>query len=158
MIENIHRPMHNLRIPLRITIRKQMEEHFLLAVHIHMLIHNNDELGKRHLPRPPDRMHHPTRLQWILFANLHKRAIMKNSRYRQRIIHNIRHDHLQQRQENPLRRLPQKIILHRRLAHDRRRINRIFAVRNRRHVIRRIPVGQRIKPGVITKRPLHQCL
>ena len=77
---------------------------------------------------------------------------------RQGVIDDVGDEHLQQRQEDPLGRLAEEIVLHRRLADDRRRVDRVLAVRDRGDVEGGIPVGQRVEAGVIAEGAFHQLL
>ena len=55
-------------------------------MHIHIIIHDDDEFCPRHLPRAPDRVHHPAGLQWIRLANLDERTIVEAPKHRQVVI------------------------------------------------------------------------
>ena len=65
-------------------------------------------------------------------------------------------EHLQQRQEDALGGFAEEIIFHRRLADDRRRIDRILAMRDRGDVKCGIPVGQGVEAGVVAEGAFHQ--
>ena len=61
---------------------------------------------------------------------------------------------LEQRQEEPLGGLADVAVLHRRPADDRRRVDRVAAHRDRRHVEDREVVGERVVAGVVAERTL----
>ena len=141
MVEDVDRAVNDLAVALRVAVAEQVEQHVLLVMHVDVLVHHDDELRERHLPRAPDRMHHPPRLEGVLLLDLHERAVVEHAADRQGVIDDVRDEHAQQRQENALGGLTQEIVLHRRLADNGGGVDGVLAVRDRGHVIRRIPVG-----------------
>ena len=73
-------------------------------------------------------------------------------------VHDLRNREPQQRQENPLGRMAQVIVLHRRAADDRVRPHGVVAQRHGGDVHFGIVVRERVKAGVVAERPLEHQL
>ena len=67
------------------------------VVHVDVIVHDDDHLCKRHLPGAPDTVHDSSSLVRIGLADLHERTVVKRAEHRQMIVHDVRHDDLQQR-------------------------------------------------------------
>ena len=70
-------------------------------------------------------------------------------------VDDFRQHHLQQRQKDAFRRLSEPCIFHRRFPDDRRRVDRLAAMRDARDVKRRITVRQAVYAGMIAERALR---
>ena len=158
VIEDVDGAVDDLVIALGIAVGKEVEEDILLVVHVNVLVDDDDELGEAHLPRAPDRVHHPPRLHRVFLVDFDEGAVVKHAADRQRVIDDVRNEHLQKRKENPLGRLAQEIILHRRLADDRGRVDRILAHGDRGDVEGGVEIGEGIEAGVIAERALQKRL
>ena len=158
MIENVERAVGQHQILPGVDIVEYPPPDLLLVLYIDMGVHHNDHFGEHHLPHPPDSLHNLFRLLRVRLLYGNHRAVMKNAGQRQINIDDLGNHLLQERQENALRRFGDITVFHRRPAHDGRRVNRIFAMRNTGNVKHRIVVGQRVVTGMIAERPFPAAL
>ena len=98
-------------------------------------------------------MHDLARLHRIFLVNRDDTAVVEHAFERHVDVDDFRHHLLHERQEDALRRLCEIAVLHRRLANNRRRINRMFAVRDAGDVEHGIIIGERIIARMVTERP-----
>ena len=156
MIQNIQRPDGQFHIRRRIAMLRNRAKHRARVMHIHIIIHNDHALRPRHLSCAPDGVHQSPPLQRILLLHLQHCAVVKTPKQRQVVINHIRHDRLEQGQEQPLHGLAHEVILLRRKSNHRRRKHRLLAHRDRGHLNNRIPIRKRIEPRVIAERPFKE--
>src|SRR5690242_17304377 len=153
MVQRIHRAIYQQRITLRVNIVAYAEEHLMHVLHVHVLIHDDDELRKHHQHHAPDARHHLLRLAGIALANRDDDDVMESALDRHVDIDDLWQHDPQQVQEEALRRLAQIGVFHRWLADDGGRINRITARSDSGDMHHWIGLDGRVVAGVVAKRP-----
>ena len=156
MIEDVEWASHRLDVAGGVAPTGAGAEHRGRVVHVHVLVHDEDGFGPGHLPRAPDGVHHAPRLQCVLLADPDEGAVVEGAEHRQVVVLDVRHQRAQERQEHPLGRLAEVVVFLRRQTDDDRGVDRIAAVRDRRHLQQRVTVGHGIEPGVIAERSLER--
>ena len=99
----------------------------------------------------PDAVHHLARLTGVALANGHDHQVMKDAFGGQVDVDDLRQRESHQRQKDALDRLAHPRVLHGRLAHDGRRVDRVFAVRDAGDVEDGILLFHGVEAGVVAE-------
>ena len=158
MVERIDGPHRELDVALGVDVVAHLECNVGNILHVHVLIDHDNALGEHSLPQRPDRVHDLPGLSRIRLANRHQHQIMEHAFHGQIDVHDLRDRQLHHGQKNALDSLAHEGVFHRRLANNRRRINRILTVRDAGSMKDRVFVGQRIKPCMVAKRTFRAKL
>src|SRR6266849_5510466 len=70
VIQRIHRAQRKLHVPLRIQRAQRLPNHLAVVMHIHVVVHHHNPLGKHRLPQRPNRIHDLARVPGIRLSNL----------------------------------------------------------------------------------------
>ena len=151
MIERVDRTQRELNVALGIDVVGHAQHHFADVLHVAVFIHHDDALGKHRLPQRPDGVHHLARLARIALADRHQHQVVKDRLDGQMNVDDFRNRHLHRGQKDALHGLAHPRIFHRRLAHDRRRINGILAMRDAGEVKDRVLIRHRVEAGVVAE-------
>ena len=130
MIEVIHRPEREAHIALGVDVVERIPPGFLRVAHIDEVIDDDDHFCQAHEAGAPEPVHHLEGVTGILLPDADEHEVVEDAFRGHVIIHNLRHRHLDERQEDPFRGAAQVEIFHGRAADDRRRIQRILAQRH----------------------------
>ena len=152
MVQDIHGSLDEDDIPFGIDMVARDPGDLGKILRINVMIHDNQSLGKHHLPHAPEGVHDLARMGRVFLFDRDNRQVVKNAVNRQIHIDDLRKCQPQQRQKDSLRRFADIGILHRRAADDGGRINGILFVRDAGDVKYRIVVGKRIEAGVVAER------
>ena len=145
MIEHVDRPHRKPNVALGINVVQSYPPRFLDVAHVHVRVQDDDHFRQCHQTLTPQCIHHLVCLTGILLVDGDEDEVVKDPLRRHVVIHDLRYRQLEQRQEDSLRRVSEVVILHRRTADDRRRVDRIVTHRQRRYVHLRIKIGLRVK-------------
>src|SRR5579872_1079758 len=151
MVERIDRSKSELDVPLRVDMIKDFERHVGEILHINIFVNDNDAFRERSLSERPDRVHYLTRLAWVRLLDRNDHQVVENALNGQVYVDQFRDGELHHRQEYPLDRFAHVGVFLRRLAHDSRRINRIFAMRDAGDVEHGVKVFKRVEACVIAE-------
>ena len=122
-------------------------------------IEDDDHLGQRHETLAPHAIHYFPSLAGVLLVDADEDQVVEDPLRRHVVVDDLRQGHAEQRQEDPLGGVTEMVVLHRRPADDRGRIDGALSVGDRLHVDARVVVGQRVEAGVISERTFqHQVL
>jgi hypothetical protein len=158
VVELVEGPVCEHDVPLRVDVRADAEEHLAVVVDVDALVDDDDGLRERQQAESPDRVHHLPRVTREALADRDDHAVVEGARRRQVVVDDLGHAHANRREEDPLRRLREPLVLGRRLADDDRRIDRVPAHRDRGDAEERELLGRRVVAGVIAERPLHAAV
>ncbi len=100
-------------------------------------------------------MHDLVGLHRIGFLDADKDQVVKHPLGGEGNVHDLGKIHLKDREKQLHTGRTDVEILHRRNAHDRRGINSVLTMRDRRHVKDWVGLLQRVESSMIPKRPLH---
>ncbi len=128
------------------------------VVHVAVRVDDHDQLGQRHHVGAPDGVHHLLRVLGVLLVDRDDRAVVEAARLGQVVVHDVRDDDLQQRQEEPLGGPAQRAVLGRRPADDDRLEQRPLAHRHAVDGQRREGLLRGVEAGVVAERALGQHL
>src|ERR1039457_6224155 len=154
MVERIDWPQRELDVALGIDMVQHFQADVGNILHVHVFVYYDDAFSKHRLPQRPDGVHHLARLTGIGLANGYDHQVVEHAFDGQVYIHQFGDGQLHERQENALDRLAHPSVFLRRLAHNSRGIDRVFAVRDAGNVEHRILVFQRVEAGVVAEGPL----
>ena len=152
MIQIVARARGDEDVALRVVIGENLERDLRKIVNVHVRVHDDDRFGEHHQAHTPQAIHHLARVSRITFLDADDYQIMEHAFGGHVDVYYFAEEKFDQRQEQPLGGFAHPVIFHRRLADNRRRVNRRVAVRDRRNVHDRIIVGNRVIAGVIAKR------
>ena len=83
MVQDIHGPFDEDGIPFGIDMVADDPGDFGKILHIDVMIHNDQNLGKHHLAEAPQSVHHLARMGRIFFLDRNNRQVMKDAVHRQ---------------------------------------------------------------------------
>ena len=106
----------------------------------------------------PDRVHDLLCVLRVALADRHDHAVVEHAGGRHVVVDDVRDQHPQERQEDPLGGLAQPVVLLRRLRRDDRVVDRVAPHRHALDVQHRERLDRRVETGVIAERPLGRPL
>src|SRR2546422_7477314 len=116
VVEHVDRPQGEPHVALGVDVVERHPPRLPRVLNVHILIEHDDHLGERHQPLPPETVHDLVRLTGILLVDAHEDEVVKDPRRRHVDVHDFGDRELEERQEDPLGRMPEPVILHRRAA------------------------------------------
>ena len=120
-----------------------------------VLVHDDDRLREHQLAEAPDGVHDFARVARIALVDRDDDEVVEDALGRKVHVDDLGVRLLDHRQEDPLARHAEVVVLHRRDADDGRQIRRPLAARDAREMEHRIVVRLRIEARVIAERALR---
>src|SRR2546425_22222 len=114
VVEHVDRPQGEPHVALGVDVVERHPPRLPRVLNVQILIEHDDHLGERHQPLPPETVHDLVRLTGILLVDAHEDEVVKDPRRRHVDVHDFGDRELEERQEDPLGRMPEPVILHRR--------------------------------------------
>ena len=154
IVQIVHRSPHHLDIAQRIHVRADDPGDLADVLHIHVLVDHDYRLREHQLAEAPEGVHDLSRVAGKALVDRDEHEVVKDALRREVHVDDFGKRLADHRQEDPLARQAQIVVLHRRHTDDRRQIGGPLAPGDAGQMEHRIVVGLRIEPGVIAKRSL----
>jgi hypothetical protein len=151
MVERIYRTERELNVALRVYVIENLERDVGNVLHIHIFVDDDDAFCKHGLAERPDGIHHFACLSRIGLANGDDHQIVEDAFNGKIDVDQFRDGKAHQREEDALDSFAHVSVLHRWLADDGCRINRIFAMSDASDVKDGIEIFERVETGVIAE-------
>src|SRR5208282_416853 len=130
MVERIDGAERELNVALGIDVVEDFEHNVPQVLHVYVFVDDHNAFGEHSLAERPDRVHHFAGLAGVRLLDGDDHQVVKNALDGQVDVDEFRDGQLHQGQKHTLDGLTHVSVLLGRLAHDRGRVDRIFAVRN----------------------------
>ena len=154
VVEGVDRSVDDHDVALRVDVREGPPGGLRHVLHVHVGVEDDERLGLRHLAGAPEAVHQLLRVAGVLLAHPDEAEVVERPLDRHRHVEHLGEDELEHRQEEPLGRLAEPLVLDRRRADHRRWVDRVLPVRDRDDLHRRVVVGERVEAGVVAEGPL----
>ena len=157
VVEHVDRAVGQDQVAPHVDVGEGAPGRLADVLHVHVLVEDHQRLGLGHLAGAPQAVDHLLGLARVLLLDGDQAEVVEDPLHRHAVVDDLRGDHLQERQEEPLGRLAEPLVLDRRRPDHGGRVDGVLPVGDGHHVEGRVVVGQRVEAGVVAEGPLaHQ--
>src|SRR5919112_3356807 len=152
VVEHVNRSREHPYVPLRVNVVQRYPPGLARVFYVYVRVEDHDHLRQGHEPQAQHSGADLHGMSRVLLVDRDEDQIMEYALRRHVVVDDLGQHQARERQEDPLCRVPEPRVLHRRAAHDGGGVDGVAAHCHRGNVHRRVVVGERVEAGVVPER------